>query len=131
MFTKVALASRVLLGLIFTIFGANGLMMVFTGAGFIPMPPPPPAMLTIMTGFAATGYLLGLVFILQYVAGIFLLSGLYMNAAIVFLGPVLVNILCIHIFADHSGLPMAIILWILYVIVVKSRWADFRQLIKK
>jgi putative oxidoreductase len=131
MFSKIALVSRILLGLMFTVFGANGLMMVFTGAGFMPMPPQPAVMVTIMTGFAATGYLLGLMFILQFISGVFLLSGFFVNAAIVFLGPILVNILCIHIAVEHSGLPMAIVIWILYLVIIKSRWSDFKQLTKK
>ncbi|MBY0414076.1 MAG: acyltransferase [Bdellovibrionales bacterium] len=131
MFGKVATVSRYLLGLMFTIFGANGLMMAFTGNGFIPMPPPPPEMITIMTGFMATGYLMGLVALLQFISGILLLSGFFINAAIVFLGPIIVNILLIHVFAERSGLPMAIFTTILFVILVKSRWSDFKQLIKK
>ncbi len=131
MFSKIAMVSRYLLGLMFTIFGANGLMMAFTGAGFIPMPPPPPEMITIMTGFMATGYLMGLVALLQFVSGVLLLSGFFVNAAIVFLGPIIVNIVLIHVFAERSGLPMAIFTAILFVILVKSRWPDFRPLTRK
>lgn len=131
MFSKVALASRYILGLMFTVFGANGLMMAFTGNGFIPMPPPPENMITIMTGFAATGYLMGLVSLLQFISGVLLLSGFYINAAIVFLGPIIVNIVLIHVFAERSGLPMAIFTAILFVILVKSRWSDFRPLVRK
>lgn len=131
MFSKIALASRYILGLMFTVFGLNGLVMAFTGNGFIPMPPPPENMITIMTGFAATGYLMTLVSLLQFLSGVLLLSGFYINAAIVFLGPIVTNIFLIHLFAERSGLPMAIVVVILYVILVKSRWADFRQLTKR
>ncbi len=131
MFSKIAMASRYILGLMFTVFGANGLMMAMTGAGFIPMPPPAEPMITIMNGFMATGYLMTLVFICQFLGGVFLLSGFYINTAIVLLGPVIVNILCIHIFAERSGLPMAIFVVVLFVILVKSRWSDFHQLVKR
>lgn len=131
MFSKVALASRYILGLMFTVFGLNGVMMAFTGQGFIPMPPQPEVMITIMTGFMATGYLMALVSSLQLISGVLLLSGFYINAAIVFLGPIIVNIVLIHVFAERSGLPMAIVVAILYVILVKSRWSDFRALVKR
>ena len=131
MFSKVALGARLILGLMFTIFGLNGVMMGMMGHGFIPMPPPPPVMQTIMAGFMATGYLMTLAMSLELISGLLLLSGFFMNAAIVFLGPIIVNILCIHLFAEPSGLPMAIIVVILYIIIVKSRWADFKQLLKK
>lgn len=131
MFSKVALASRYILGLMFTVFGLNGVMMAFTGQGFIPMPPQPEVMITIMTGFMATGYLMTLVSSLQLISGVLLLSGFYINAAIVFLGPIIVNIVLIHVFAERSGLPMAIVVAILYVILVKSRWPDFRALVRR
>ncbi len=131
MFSKIALASRYILGLMFTVFGANGLMMAFTGAGFIPMPPQAEPMITIMNGFMATGYLMTLVFICQFLGGIFLLSGFFVNAAIVLLGPVITNIVLIHVFAERAGLPMAIFVAVLFVILVKSRWSDFHQLVRK
>ena len=105
MFQKVALVARILLGVMFTIFGLNGLMMTFTGNGFIPMPPQPEIMVTIMTGFMATQYMMKLVFICQFLAGIFMLSGFFVNAALVLLAPIIVNILGIHLFAEPTGNP--------------------------
>lgn len=131
MLSKMATASRYILGLLFTIFGLNGVLMAVIGHGFIPMPPPPPVMQTIMTGFMATGYLMTLVMLLELVSGLLLLSGFYINAAIVFLGPLIVNIFFIHLFAERSGLPMGIFVSILYVILIKSRWDDFKMMIKK
>ncbi|MFA6238039.1 MAG: hypothetical protein WC635_11970 [Bacteriovorax sp.] len=131
MFSKIATASRYILGLMFTIFGLNGVMMFTLGQGFIPMPPPPAVMMTIMEGFMATGYLMMLVVWLELLAGLILLSGFYINAAIVLLGPLVVNILLIHVFAERSGLPMGIFVTILYIILVKSRWSDFKVLLKK
>lgn len=126
---KLALVARLLLGLMFTIFGLNGLLMSFTGHGFIPMPPQPEVMVTIMGGFTAAKYLLPLVFICQFLSGIFFLSGFFVNAALVLLGPVLVNILGIHLAVEPSGLPMAVVVLVLYVIVLASRWKYFRPLL--
>lgn len=131
MFQKVALGARIILGLMFTIFGLNGLMLTFTGSGFIPMPPQPEVMVAIMTGFMATKYMLKLVFVCQFLGGIFMLSGFFVNAALVLLGPVLVNILGIHLFVEPSGLPMAMVVLILYLIVLKSRWNYFRPLLNR
>lgn len=128
---KVFLAARVLLGLMFTIFGLNGLMMVFTGNGFIPNPQPPEVMVTIMAGFMAAKYFMPLVFICQFLGGVTLLSGFFVNAGLVFLGPVIVNIVGIHLAVEPTGLPMAIVVLLLYLIVLASRWSDFKQLLKR
>ncbi len=128
---KVVLVSRILLGLVFFVFGLNGLLFVTIGKGFIPTPPPPPEMMTIMGGFMATKYLLPLVKILEIVAGLMLLSNLWVNAAIVILAPIMVNILGIHLFAERSGLPMALILTALLCVLIKARWSVFRPLLSR
>lgn len=127
---KVVFGARILLGLIFAVFGANGLMMTLTGNGFIPMPPPPPEVLAKMQGFFTLGYLLPLVKVLEIAAGVMLLSGRFVNLALVFLGPIIVNILCVHIFIDMSGLPMALLVTALFGVILCSRWPDFKLLLK-
>lgn len=129
--TKIDLTARILMGLIFTVFGANGLLMVLTGSGFIPMPPPPPEVATIMGGFMGTIYLMPLVKILEISGGLMLLSGNYVNLAIVLLTPIIVNILGVHLFVDLSGLPMAIALVIMMSILIKNRWSSFSQLLNR
>lgn len=128
---KIVLICRILLGLVFLVFGANGLMMAMTGKGFIPMPPPPESMQTIMAGFMATHYLMGLVKTLEVIAGVLLLLGCYRNLAITLLGPIVINILCLHVFAEPSGAPMAIVITILFAVLVKDRWDDFKVILKK
>jgi putative oxidoreductase len=127
---KVYLGVRLLLGLIFLIFGTNGLMMVLSGSGFIPMPPPKPEVMEIMGGFFKIGYLMPLVKSLQIAAALMLLSGFFVNLALVFLGPIIVNILFVHIFIDTAGLPIAIVISILFGLMLKFRWNDFKALVK-
>lgn len=128
---KVALVARILLGLVFLVFGANGLLMFTTGNGFIPAPPPPPEMATIMAGFMATKYLLILVKLLEVIGGALLLSNCYVNLALMLLGPIVVNILGIHLFAEHSGLPVAIGVTVCYLVILHSRWSAFRPLLSR
>ncbi len=111
---KVELGTRVLLGLIFTIFGANGLVMVLFGQGFIPMPQPEPEVMKIMGGLFAVKYLMPSVKILEVISGLLLLSNRFVPLALLFLGPIIYNILGVHIFVDPSGLPMAIVILVLY-----------------
>lgn len=126
---KVTTGARYLLGLIFTVFGANGLMMIFTGNGFIPMPPRSPEMGIAMGGLFGIKYLMPLVKIIQVIAGICLLSNKYINLALTILGPIVVNIFALHLFIDPAGLPMAIGVVILWVVLLKSRWKHFSPLL--
>lgn len=126
MFTKLVLAARILLGIVFLVFGLNGLLLFTVGKGFIPMPPPTAEMGAIMSGFMATKYLLPLVKLLEVAAGILLLCGCYLNLSLVLLAPIIVNILGIHLFVDLSGAPMSLIITALYLIILKSRWEHFR-----
>ena len=128
---KVTLGSRILLGLAMLVFGLNGLMMFTRGSGFIPSPPPSPEMMTIMTGFMATKYLMILVKLLEVIAGALILSGFFMNAALTMLGPIMVNIFCIHLFVERSGLPVAIIFCLMYGVLLYDRFDDFKALLRK
>ncbi len=129
--SKIVLVSRVLLGLVMLVFGLNGLMMFTLGNGFIPAPPPTGDMSTVFAGFMATKYLMILVKILEVIAGVLLLWGSFLNLAIILLGPIMVNIFFIHLFVDRSGLIPSIIFCALYVVIVKSRWEDFKIALKK
>lgn len=129
--SKIILGSRILLGLIFFVFGINGLLMFTVGSGFIPMPPPQAEMQTIMTGFMATKYLMPLVKVLEVLAGIMLLTNLYLNLALVFLAPIIVNIVGLHTVVEPSGAPMSIFITLLFLVLFKSRYQDFKRLFAK
>ena len=61
-------------------------------------------------GMDASGYLMVLVKSVELVCGIAFLSGRFVTLASVVIAPIIVNILCVHIFLDHTGLPVAIFL---------------------
>lgn len=122
--------ARLLLGLIFTIFGVNGMMYATGGTGFIPMPPPAPEMAAAMEALFTLGYLMPLVKGVQIVSGLLLLSGKYVNLALALLAPVLVNIVCVHVFIDPSGLPMALGVSVLFARVLKERWSHVAPLLQ-
>jgi putative oxidoreductase len=102
--------ARILLGIIFVFLGSN---LVHT---FLPMPPPTGLASQYFTVMAASHYLftVGLV---QVIGGLLLLVNRYVPLALVLLGAVIANILLFHILMAPSGLPLALVVFILWCIV--------------
>jgi uncharacterized membrane protein YphA (DoxX/SURF4 family) len=103
--------SRYLLGLIFVVFGLNGFFH------FIPMPPPKGALAAQFGGAIFASHYWIVVFGVQVLGGALLLLNRYVVLALVLLGPVLVNIFFFHALMAPEGLPLAIIVVLLWVIL--------------
>jgi uncharacterized membrane protein YphA (DoxX/SURF4 family) len=95
--------ARVLLGLVFFVFGLNGLHP------FMPNPPPTPAAQALFGALAGTPYMFPLIFGTQVLGGALLLIGLAVPFALVILAPVIVNIVCFHVFLSPDLLPVALV----------------------
>jgi len=95
---------RSLLGLLFFVFGINGFKP------FMPMPTDlPQEVLTVMGAFMSTHYLMPLIFGTQLVTGALLLSNCFAPLAVAMLAPLIVNIVCYHVFFYHPGIEIAIV----------------------
>lgn len=106
-----ATIARYLLGLIFLVFGSNMFLH------FIRTPPLPPGPLADFTrAFAVSHYDLAIGFF-QVVPAILLLANRYVPLALTVLAAVIVNIDLTHITMAPSGLPMAGIVSILWLLV--------------
>ncbi len=128
---KVYFISRLLLGLIFLVFGVNGLVSMTTGSGFIPIPPPSEEMKIFFGGMMAAKYIMPVVKILEVLAGALLLFNKYVNLAITLLGPIIFNILFLHIFIPGEGLPIAILTSIMWLILFLYRFEQFKDFFAK
>jgi len=102
--------ARTLLGLLFLTFGLNGFLH------FIPMPPPSGLAGQYLGALFVSHYLVA-VFLLQAVAGVLLLLNRYVSVALVFLGPIIVNILLFHSLMAPEGLPLALVATALWLTV--------------
>lgn len=98
------IGARVLLGLIFTVFGLHG----FFHFSFIPMPEMSEAGGTFMGVLVGTGYFMIVVKVVEVLAGLMILTGRFLPLGLILLAPVTVNILLFHIFLDPAGMGMAI-----------------------
>jgi putative oxidoreductase len=115
--------ARYLLGVIFLIFGANGFLH------FIPMPPPTGVAGQYM-GALFVSNLLVFVFLLQLISAILLLSGRYVALALTLLGPVIVNIFLFHALMAPSGLPLALVVIVLWGLTAAGVWTLFQPLFR-
>jgi len=106
----VTLVARILLGLLFLVFGLNGFLH------FIPMQPPTGLAGQYIGALFLSHYLV-VVFVLQVVGGLLLLINRYVPLALVLLGPVIVNIVLFHACLAPAGLPMALFAVALWVVV--------------
>jgi putative oxidoreductase len=104
------LIARILLGLIFVVFGLNGFLH------FIPSPPPPGAAGQ-FAGLLFTTHYYIVVFALQFIGGVMLLSGRYIPLALIILGPIIVNILLFHIHMAPAGIGPGLFATVLWLIV--------------
>ena len=96
MMGKVILGARITLGLIFFVFGLNGIL------NFLKGPLPQGDAGTFLTIMMEHGYS-DVVAVLQLIAGLLLLVGRYVPLALAILAPILVNILLFHLLIMHGG----------------------------
>ena len=104
------LIARILLGLLFLVFGLNGFLH------FIPMTPPAGLAGQYMGALFLSHYLVA-VFLLQTIGGALLLANRFVPLALVLLGPVLVNILLFHALMSPEGLSIALFATVLWAIL--------------
>ena len=93
---------RVVLGLIFTVFGLNGFLH------FLPMPPVPEAAGSFLGALGATGYMFPLIKLTEVAGGLMLLSGRYVPLALTLLAPLIVNIVAFHLVLAPGGSGLAL-----------------------
>ncbi len=94
--------ARILLGLVFFVFGLNGFLH------FMPNPPPTPPAGAFFGALIATHYMFGLIFGAQVLGGVLLLINVAVPFALVILAPVIVNILAFHIYLSPVPMQLAI-----------------------
>jgi len=111
----VTLIARILLGLIFVVFGLNGFL------NFLSMGPMPTGLAGQFIGALFVSHYLWVVAALQIAGGALLLVNRFVPLGLVLLGPVIVNIICYHLFLNPSGAIPAAVVTVLWFVVFYSR----------
>jgi hypothetical protein len=120
----ITVIGRYLLGLVFLVFGLNGFFH------FIPMPPPTGPAAQFFGALYVSNYL-AIIFLLQIIPAILLLLNRYVPFALTLLAPIIVNILLVHLLMVPSGLPLAIVVTVLWGVVFLSVRSAFTGLFQQ
>jgi uncharacterized membrane protein YphA (DoxX/SURF4 family) len=102
--------ARILLGLIFVVFGLNGFLH------FLPTPQYQ-GIAGQFIGAIFTSHFYIVVFLTQLIGGLFMFANRYVPFGLLLLGPVLVNILSFHTFMAPAQIPLALVATVLWFIV--------------
>jgi uncharacterized membrane protein YphA (DoxX/SURF4 family) len=105
-----ALIARILLGLIFVVFGLNGFLNFLKG-------PLPPGLAGQFISALMQSHYVFLVSAVQLISGALLLINRYVPLALVLSAAEIANILAYHIFMDPSEIFMALVVAILWIII--------------
>ena len=116
--------ARYLLGFIFLVFGLNGFLH------FIPAQMPTGTAGQFVGALFVSNYLVA-VFAFQLVAALLLLVNRYVPLALALLAPIIVNILLFHVLMAPTGLVLAIVVAVLWVVVFLSVRSAFRGLFQQ
>ena len=120
----VTVIARLLLGLIFVVFGSNALLH------FIPVPPVPQSLAgDYMRVFSASGYVY-IVGAMQIVGGLLLLIGRFVPLGLTILAAIIFNILVFHALMAPEGFPPALVVTALELFLLWRYRAAFASLLR-
>ncbi|MEH7249359.1 DoxX family membrane protein [Neobacillus niacini] len=100
---QLMLVCRLFLGVVFLVAGLNGYFVILGLEPFIATSPDAMALFEF-------NYLLIVEKTLEVICGILLIVNQFIPLAIAFLSPIVANIFLLHLFLDHSLLPLAVLL---------------------
>jgi uncharacterized membrane protein YphA (DoxX/SURF4 family) len=115
---------RILLGLIFFVFGLNGFL------NFIPRPPTmPEGAAAFSEALMKTGYLFPLIAGTQVLVGALLLLNRFVPLALALIAPVIVNIIAFHAFLAPSGFGPGIVVLVLEIYLAWAYRKAYRPML--
>ncbi len=114
----VALIARILLGLVFFVLGVATLLKLMPMQAM-------PGVAGVFVGVLISTKYIYVIKCIEALGGALLLLNRYVALGLVLLGPIIVNIFLFHALMAPSGLPMAMVLSILWAIQFWSRKQSF------
>ncbi len=117
--------ARVLLGLIFAVFGVIGLF------GLGPEPEMGDEAAAFMGAMMDTGYLWPVVKVTEIACGVLLILGLFVPLALVALAPIVLNILLFHVFLAPEGTAIGVVALVLGLYVAHQYRESFSGVLQR
>ncbi|MDB5036837.1 MAG: acyltransferase [Bacteriovoracaceae bacterium] len=126
---KISTLARLILGLIYFVFGLNGFFH------FIPMKQPvlPETAMEYLKGLMATGYFMPVLSATQVFSGFLLLTGFAAPLALVVAAPVTLQIVLFHSFLTPTAkeLILPIAMAVLHITAATAYWKIYRPLFSR
>ncbi|MGK5089562.1 acyltransferase [Bdellovibrionota bacterium FG-2] len=120
------IGARILLGLIFTVFGLNGFL------GFLPMPPMPGPAGAFAGALAASGYFFPFMKSIEVITGVMILTGFQLPFALILLAPIAINIFLFHLLlVGPATIAMPVVILALMVFLAYSYRDHYASIFKK
>ncbi len=118
-------AARVLMGLVFFVFGLNGFL------NFLPQPATiPEGALALAGAFMKAGYMFPLIKGTEVIVGVLLLSNRFVPLALAIIAPVVVNIVAFHAFLAPAGLAVPIVVVALEIYLAWTYRTAYRSMLR-
>ncbi len=130
--SKIQLGARIVLGLIYFVFGSMGLAIVF-GLMKMPQNPMPEAAETFMKGIMATPYFFPMLKMTEVACGLLLLTGRAAPLGLVIIAPVTLNIFLFHAFLTpgSGNLVLPGVMVLAQILAMSQYWHVYRPLFTK
>lgn len=121
--SSIACIIRLIFGLFWLIFGLNYFVH------FFPVPAATDDAALLMQGLEASGYLMPLIYGVQILAGIMLLSNRFVPLGLLLLAPVTANILLYDLFLNPSGLVIGVVIALLHTALLYTNRRAYMGLV--
>jgi putative oxidoreductase len=123
--SKIVIVCRILLGLVFFVFGLNGILHFMSGAL-------PPGDAGIYLALLVSHKVVTFISLCEIIAGLLLLVGRFVPLGLTILGPIIVNILLFHILIetppDIKGMIPGLLVTVLELFLIFIYRRSFRGL---
>lgn len=131
---KIQAGARILLGLIYFVFGGMGLAIAFSLMKMPDQPAMPEAAMAFMKGIMGAVYFFPLLKITETLCGFLLIFNIAAPLALVVIAPVTLHILLFHVFltpGNAGELVLPVAMGLLQVIAMSGYWNKYKGLFSK